>query len=191
METTADGLRWLPTSFRQGFSVTFARGVQPGELLRRLGCAACLTSMTRSDAESYEVGAAREGAVLRAGISGGWAYALQMWGAVGIEESAMTAASAGTECVVLISTSTIPWFAYMVDGEEICAFDPGLPDIRYGTGSGEMVAAMADAGFAVDGKPAAGSAVEAMLRLAEQQFGLGLPQHEVNHAALVAGIVND
>ncbi|MFF3159175.1 DUF6461 domain-containing protein [Streptomyces sp. NPDC057910] len=191
MEAVVDGLQWLPASFRQGFSVTFARGVRPDELLRRLGCAPCLTSMTRADAERYEVGAGRVGAVLRAGTSGDWAYALQMWGAVAIEESAMTAASAGTECVVLVSTSTIPWFAYMVDGDEICAFDPGLPHIRYGTGTSEMVAAMADAGFAVDGKPAAGGAVEAMLRLAEQHFGLGLPKHEVIHDALAAGIVND
>ncbi|WP_438290878.1 DUF6461 domain-containing protein [Streptomyces sp. HUAS TT7] len=192
MDTVAEGLQWLPVSFRQGFSVTFSRGLEPAELLHRMGCApGSLTSMTRADAEAYELGDEREGAVLRAGTAGEWAYALQLWGAHGIDAGVMAAVSAGTESVVLVSTSTIPWFAHSVNGEEVCAFDPGLPDIRYGTGADRLVPAMARAGFSVGGNPAPLGAVEAMLHLAEQEFGLGLPRYEVESGELAAGVAND
>lgn len=191
MEPLADGVRWLPGSYPQGFSVVFARGLEPRELLLRMGCSpGSISPMTREDAEQLELnGLDVEGAeyVIRSGALGGWAYALQSWGARALEEGVIAETSAGSEVVVLVSTETVPWIAYAVDGQEICSFDPTMPGTRYGGEPDRLLPAMERVGMSPGEVSLRTDAVAAMLQLAEAEFGVGLPRAEVEEGELPAG----
>jgi hypothetical protein len=99
--------------------------------------------------------------------------------------------SAGTELVVL-TDSSLPWFAYAEHGEWVCEFDAGLPHQRHGSDPDRFVVLMEQAGVMLDTRPDGVSSVDAMLRLAELAFGLSLPPApEVDQRELLAGVVED
>lgn len=187
-----EGIGWLPDHFRQGFSVTFARGVPPKDLLLRMGCPEeSLSMMTREDAEEMDMD--DDVRVIRAGLSQGWGYAVQSWDAhiLGEEGDLMSKVSQGTEVVVLVSTATTPWFAYCENGEIVCSFDPGTPLGRYGSDPDRFLAAMQRVGIVAGGPAPERGAVEAMLEMAEVEFGLSLPAADVSGTELLAGIAGE
>ncbi|WP_104815618.1 DUF6461 domain-containing protein [Kitasatospora sp. MMS16-BH015] len=190
MTNLVDGLDWLPNHFQQGFSVTFARGVQPRDLLVRMGCPEeSLAEMTREEAE--EVDMDEDVRVIRAGFLNDWGYAVQSWDAhiLGEEGELMARVSEGTEVVVLVSTATVPWFAYCADGRLVCSFDPGTPLGRYGDEPDRFLAAMERSGVLVDSPDEEHQPVAAMLRMAEAEFGLALPVEDIVRGELLAGQV--
>jgi hypothetical protein len=130
--------------------------------------------------------------VIRAGFFDGWGYAVQSWDAhvLGEEGALMERISMGTEAVILVSTATVPWFAYSAGGRLVCGFDPGTPLGRYGADPDRFVVAMERSGIPAGGAPAEVEPVAAMLRMAEAEFGLNLPVEDVVRGALLAGQVD-
>ncbi|MEU2430974.1 DUF6461 domain-containing protein [Streptomyces sp. NPDC007861] len=181
-------MQWLAESYPQGFSVVFVRDVRPAELLARLGCEAAASRMTREDAEEHEL-EDEAGEVLRAGECDGWAFAIQSWGAHVLDEGVIGSVSAGAEMVALVSTATVPWFSYAVNGEDVCSFDPGMPWTRYGSEPDRLLHAMRAARLiSDDGSAGTVRGVNGMLVLAEREFRVGLAR-EVEAEALLAGVV--
>jgi len=191
MTSEVDGLEWLSDAYADGFAVVFVRGVEARELLLRLGCPEeSLALLTREDAEEQELDDEDGGHVIRAGTHGGWAFAVQRWGARVLEEDVIPALSSGTELVALVKSS-LPWFAYAAKGEQVCAFDAGMPHIRHGSDPDRFLTLMGEAGVLRETRPEGVRPVDAMLRLAELAFGLSLPRREIESGELAAGVVED
>ncbi|NML54739.1 hypothetical protein HHL19_18965 [Streptomyces sp. R302] len=190
MPTPNDGISWLPRHFPHGFSVTFAREVEPSDLLIRMGCTEdSLEPLSREDAEEIDMD--EDVRVIRAGFCDGWGYALQSWDAHILTEEGelMQRVSEGTEVVALISTSTIPWFAYCTNGDLICSFDPGTPRGRYGDDPDRFLQAMRQSGIAVD-ESSDRDPVAAMLEMAESLFHLRIPIDEAVRGDLLSGRID-
>lgn len=186
-----DGLQWLSTAYPETFALTFARGLSAHELLLRLGCPQdSLTLLTRDEAEEQELENPDAGHIVRAGEHGGWAWAIQLWGARVLDEGVLGAVSAGTEGVALVN-SALPWFAYAADGGEICSFDVGMPWLRHGSDPDRFLQLMAEAGVLSGPDQPHVRPVLAMLRLAEMGFSLSLPKDAVEAQETVAGLVGD
>ncbi|MDX3540014.1 DUF6461 domain-containing protein [Streptomyces sp. MB09-01] len=189
MSVLEDGLTWLPSSFPQGFSVLFARDVEPRTLLELMGCEeGSFQVMDRDDAEEFQHEDPEERSVLRAGSVGPWSFAVQSWGAHVLESDALQHVSAVAETVAIVRTETIPWFAYAKNGQTLCSFDPGLPDLRDGADRDILLSHMVESGLRVEGRDSGISSVDAMLGLAERAFGLGLPRELVVDGELLAGV---
>ncbi|MER6216240.1 DUF6461 domain-containing protein [Streptomyces sp. NPDC001674] len=189
MSPLADGLTWLPSSFPQGFSVLFARNLEPRRLLELMGCEQdSFEVMDRDDAEELQQEDPEGRSVLRAGSVGEWAFAVQSWGAHVLESEALDDVRAVTETVVVVSTETVPWFAYAKDGRTLCSFDPGLPDLRDGSDPDILLAHLDASGLRVGGQESNVPPVTAMLELAERAFGLGLPRRVIEQDELLAGL---
>jgi hypothetical protein len=186
-----DSLQWLPTAYPETFALTFARRVSARELLLRLGCPPdSLTLLTRDDAEEQELEDPDTGHVVRAGEHGSWAWAIQMWGTRILAADVLGAVSAGTEAVVLVNSS-LPWFAYVADGGEVCSFDAGMPHLRYGSDPDRFLPLMAEAGILSGPDQPGDRPVLAMLRLAELAFSLSLPKDAVESQETAAGLVGE
>lgn len=184
------GVSWLPAAFKQGFSLTFVRDVSARELLIRFGCTpGSIESLTLPDAQQLEIEDEDGGVVICAGRTNGWSFALQNWGARILEAGVIERVSADAEMVGVIDTASAPALVYVVDGEEICGFDPGLPHLRYGSDPDRFVAQMAQVGLSTDGTPVAGNPTDAMLRFVEVAFGLSLPQSSILREELLIGRV--
>ncbi|MEV7446457.1 DUF6461 domain-containing protein [Streptomyces sp. NPDC091204] len=189
MSVLEDGLAWLPSSFPQGFSLLFARDVEPRTLLKLMGCEeGSFEVMDRDDAEEFQQEDPEERSVLRAGSVGPWSFAVQSWGAHILESDALEHVSAVAETVAIVRTETVPWFVYAKDGQTLCSFDPGLPDLREGADRDVLLPHMVDSGLRVEGRDSGISPVDAMLGLAERAFGLGLPRELIVHGELLAGV---
>ncbi|MGW1071601.1 DUF6461 domain-containing protein [Streptomyces sp. NPDC002537] len=182
-----DGLRWLPHSFREGFCVSFVRGVTPDGLLSRLGgITETAKDLTRAEAEEAELFDEADGSVIRAGSCGEWAYAIENWGAHGIQSEIAEAISRGTESVVIANTADGSiFFIHATNGHIVCAFDPSLPHLRSGTDPDHLIAAMENVGLASNKEPG-GHALQAILQLAEEEFQISLPRQQVEHDTLLA-----
>ncbi len=181
-------MEWLEKVFGNGFSVTFAESLEARELLLRLGCdAESLEMIDQEDAEERQLD---DGVtMIRAGVHGGWAYAVQAWGTRVFEDGVLDVVSAGTRAVALVSTETIPYFTYRENTEEVCGFDPGMPWIRHGSDPDRFNALMSEVGLDPSGEAAGSGAVAGMLVLAERAFGLGLPYADVVEEELLGGVV--
>ncbi|MFJ4094155.1 DUF6461 domain-containing protein [Kitasatospora sp. NPDC089913] len=183
-------MEWLENVYETGFSVVFAEGLEAGDLLVRLGCdVGSLDLIDQEDAEERQLD---EGVtMIRAGLYGGWAFAVQAWGARVLEEGILEEVSAGTRALALIRTETLPWFSYYEDGESVCGFDPGMPWMRDGSDPDRFDRVMSEVGLNPSKEAAEPGSVAGMLRLAERAFGVGLPYEEVVVGELLGGVVPD
>ncbi|MET7871859.1 DUF6461 domain-containing protein [Streptomyces cyaneofuscatus] len=109
---------WLKSFYPPGFSLVFARDLEPGEILARLGCPPeAHRFMTVEDADDHAAEQSDDRELFRAGTAGEWSFAVQPWGArILNDDAAVARVSQGTEIVVLVNTSTMPWFAHAIDG---------------------------------------------------------------------------
>lgn len=182
-----DGIRWLSAEdhFDLGYWVVFARGIGPQELLDRMGAEP--GSVRRLD--RYDAGDLMDEldtAVLRAGESGGWAFAVAEGGPGGANAAkALSSASAGTEAVEFWRTvNQDTMFAYARSGEEVFRCEPGQV---YRLPSGDLSPESACAsGLGLPGAgpdTVIGSELDA-LTVAEEVLGLDLPKDEVLEGVL-------
>ncbi|MER5894313.1 DUF6461 domain-containing protein [Streptomyces sp. NPDC001876] len=183
-----DGIRWLSAEshFDLGYWVVFARGIGPEELLDRMGAeAGSVRRLDRFDAG--DLMDELDTAVLRAGESCGWAFAVSEGGPGGTNSSqALSSASAGSEAVEFWRTvNQDKMFAYARNGEEVFRCEPGqvhpLPTGGFSPDS-VSAASLGLPGTAAD--TAIGSERDA-LTVAEEVFGLNLPKDEVLEGVLL------
>ncbi|GAA1218439.1 hypothetical protein GCM10009665_05430 [Kitasatospora nipponensis] len=181
-------LGWLTKAFDTGFSVTFAEGLDARTLLLRMGCEPeSIDWIDEVDCQGRQLD--DDIVMIRAGVHGGWAFAVQAWGARALEGGVMAAVSAGTRACTLVSTMTIPWFAYWEDAEPICDFDPGMPSTRHGTAPDHLNPVMAQVGLDPSPDATGSTSVSGMLLLAERAFGVTLPYEAVFQGELLGGVV--
>jgi hypothetical protein len=127
------------------WSLTFVRGVDEAEALRRLGAHDDgIRPLTKNECPLPEA--------VRAWRSGEWTVVIEA-SDVRLPEM-VEALAANTEAIVIFSNVNA-WsgFSYLVDGEMMTAFDPLTPDWREGNDPDRFVEAMRDAGFDPDGDP--------------------------------------
>lgn len=153
--------RWLCETLGEIFCLTFVRGVDAAEVLRRMG--GYPDTFTELGPEeiferqnSYLAGYPQ---IASAVELGGWTVVLEPNGFAGVG-TLLTAVSQGTEAVaVLRHDYAHPRFAYAVDGTVLTAFDPGRIDEVTGTGTGRLGAHLEQVRRApVDQSPDSGGA---------------------------------
>ncbi|MFE5332217.1 DUF6461 domain-containing protein [Embleya sp. NPDC056575] len=185
-----DGIAWLREAreFGTDYCVTFARGLEPLELLTRMGCdptTAVPLGLVDATETYFDTGVE----TIRAGTSHGWAYAVETTGNRGFEDGVLAAVSAGTEAVLVHSDcNPVAYLIYAEDGEVVCGFEQDAPEDRFGTDPDRLLPHMITAGLlAPDGTAPDDDAPRGCeLRMAETVFGLALPHHDVVHGPLLA-----
>ncbi|MFD9949445.1 DUF6461 domain-containing protein [Nonomuraea sp. NPDC059023] len=146
MAITHADFDWLARGWELGDSwcLTFVRGLDEAEALRRLGAAEGsirpLTYKRMTD----------EGLFPRTVLAGhldGWTVLIERNGSEATAPDAVRALSAGTELIsVLRNDYATDLFVYAVDGERLTSFDPRKPAWRYGTDPDRLLNAMREEG---------------------------------------------
>ncbi|MFE0626867.1 DUF6461 domain-containing protein [Streptomyces sp. NPDC058864] len=185
---TDDGIRWIAGAF-DTYCLTFARGLEVAELVRRMGGdpGGIREGLSADDAMQWSD---EKGQVARLGTCGGWAFALEHWSVEGMDRGTLRAVSRGTEAVVYLNAGVPPrWFLYAEDGRIVGDFEPGVEAAQLGgEDPGRLVPAMQQVGLLLaDGTsaPDAGGEDE-ILAMGERRFGLALPRDTVEHGTLAA-----
>ncbi|MFI1379937.1 DUF6461 domain-containing protein [Embleya sp. NPDC020886] len=133
--SVGDGIAWLREAreFESDRCVTFARGLEPLELLTRLGCdpsRAAPMGLVDATETYFDTGVE----TIRAGASRGWAYAVETAGARGFEDGVLAAVSAATEAVLVYGNcNPVAYLIHAEDGEIVCGFEAYTPGNRFGT----------------------------------------------------------
>ncbi|MEU0936212.1 DUF6461 domain-containing protein [Embleya sp. NPDC005971] len=186
-----DGIAWLrgAREFESDRCVTFARGLEPLELLIRLGCdPATAVPMGLVDATETYFDTGVE--TIRAGTSRGWAYAVETTGNRGSRPGVLDAVSAGAEAILVYADiNPVAYLLHAVNGEIVCGFEEDAPDDRIGTDPDRLLPHLITAGLlGPDGEPPDDDAPArgCALRMAETVFGLDLPHDAVVHGLLLA-----
>jgi hypothetical protein len=149
----ADDLAWADAFPGQGptlgeiFCLTFIRGVDGPEALRRMGglpdTTATRTWSDIGDLHNFDDGYPEVASVLPLGT---WTVVFEPNGFNGSHLTPIV--SRGTEAVsVLRHDYASPTFAYAVDGELITHFDPTFPAYRHGADPDRLLSRMHDVGF--------------------------------------------
>ncbi|MFI6985179.1 DUF6461 domain-containing protein [Embleya sp. NPDC050154] len=186
-----DGIAWLREAreFGSDYCVTFARGLEPLELLTRMGCDPARASpMGLIDATETYFDTGVE--TIRAGTSHGWACAVETTGNRGFQKGVLAAVSAGTEAVLVYGDcNPVAYLIHAENGEIVCGFEEDAPEDRIGTNPDRLLPHMITAGLLApdgtrpdDDAPTRGCE----LRMAETVFGLDLPHDDVVHGPLLA-----
>lgn len=110
--------------FRDGdfpiYTVTFARGLDPSEMLSRMGVDPATLALRDGTDLTDDFGDDvydDEEPVVTTGVEGSWTWAWEQGGAHGLDARILTAVSAGTEAVVVhCNEKPMHWFTYAVDG---------------------------------------------------------------------------
>jgi hypothetical protein len=157
------------------FCLTFIRGVDDVEALRRMGALPdTVTTRTWSDVGDLHNFDAGYPEVALALPLGAWTVVFEPSGFNGSHLTATL--SRGTEAVsVLRHDYASPEFAYAVDGEMITQFDPTFPADRYGADPDRLLTRMHNVGFTTtdeDEDDNFGGDTGRSLRLIEQLTGV-------------------
>jgi hypothetical protein len=184
----ADGIRWIEEGpFELGYGIVFARGLEPLELVTRLG--ADLVSdepMSRLDANSYE-SYEEDIQVIRVGSEGDWTFAVADYGPpgkIGTKEDVACLVSADTDAVSYSKTINCDtWFSSARNGRMTCCFEPGFR-MAWHTFPGGLAEELGRAGLLADEVPA--DDWERTLAMGETEFGLNLPRHDLVDGQLLA-----
>ncbi|MFB9882063.1 DUF6461 domain-containing protein [Planobispora siamensis] len=136
-------IAWLHAAEALGMtcSLTFVRGVDEVEALRRLGA-------DEGDIELFTGGECPVPEAVRAWRSGEWTVVIERWDNRLVDSGALDALSAGTEAIMIFcNVNAWSGFEYVVDGEPVTSFDPVTPDWREGSDPDRFVEMMRQAGF--------------------------------------------
>ncbi|WP_392900462.1 DUF6461 domain-containing protein [Streptomyces sp. LN699] len=175
-----EGLRWIADADFDNYCLTFARGLTPEELVRRMGGDADLITepISLEDALQLDDGL---GMVALVGRDNGWAFAVELNSAEGEDRKIIENVSRGTEVIVLTKSFSSPsMFRLIRDGRSIAEFEVYQPDRQavYGEDPEVVISAMERSGFLLDD----GASAEpddgeiCALWLAEEEFGLSIPE---------------
>ena len=183
-----DGIQWIAEVF-DAYCVTFARDLDVAAPVRRLGGEPARVRRDVSVGEAFSW-AMDQGSVALLGTCAGWAFAVELWSHEGAERGASERVSAGTESVVLVSSTGPEAFLHSGDGVLLASFEPGTPAEDWsGAAPDALRATLAAAGLlAGDGTPCPGHDTDGawMLAAAERAFGLSLPRRTLEHGTTEA-----
>ncbi|HLZ57586.1 MAG TPA: DUF6461 domain-containing protein [Ktedonosporobacter sp.] len=144
-----DGLLWIAKMFESYdwcYCVTFARGLDKPEMLRRFGAdpsqAVLLpfqderlweTFGTSGDSDGRRVDLEDISPFVQVGYCDGWAFAIESVSAEGTRPEVLRAVSVGTVVVSVcyVGAKALALFSYAEDGVLVAQFDP-LVDLPYG-----------------------------------------------------------
>lgn len=154
------------------YTLTFAKGLSPAELLARMG--ADPEALALRDAEELvedfgDTLMDEDEPVATTGTDGAWAWAWEQGGCHGLDARVLSAVSLGTEAVVLhYNEKPMYRFAYAVDGGTVVEFDTLQLVEPTGSDPGRLDAFMRPLGLV----PGEVDPVHSVLALAEDAFGL-------------------
>ncbi len=199
------GLQWLTRAYELGFCVVFVQGIEPADLLQRMGADPLRTMrLTRKEVQMLSV--ANHGypsdlslfddtelrasnllgngaALLRVGKHDEWSFAFEENGNHAF--SVMSAVSAGTKAVFLLrDANATTLFGYARDGHVLCVFDAGSPGDRSGTHPDILVEEMTRVGLLPAGS--CEDSTVAILQIAEE-LGAYLDEAGLEIGRLVTG----
>ncbi|HEY7419850.1 MAG TPA: DUF6461 domain-containing protein, partial [Ktedonobacteraceae bacterium] len=122
-----EGLSWLQ-DYNAAYCLTFARGLDETEILRRFGADLSLARLIREDDEDSLDELRWFGEVIQAGQSDGWAFVYEYNGYKGTLEDTLRPVSTGTVAVsVFCNVNSVTRFCYAEDGAIIANFEPPYP----------------------------------------------------------------
>lgn len=189
----ADGIKWVAESelFDLGYGFLFAKGIDPSDLVVRLGGEQGLIGpLTRIEANELEFRIRKESRdqIVRVGSQGDWAFAFAEYAAVGKHESAIRAASTATSAISIFRTvNAFSGFTYAEDGELICEFEPGIDPEMSGREPEKFYDQFARVGLLGEEVEELGSSsMPLALDVVESVFQLSLPRHELLDGTLPA-----
>jgi hypothetical protein len=146
VEITYADVSWLARGWELGdiWCLTFVRGLDEAEALRRLGVAEeSIRPLTYRELTD-------EGLFPRTALAGrleGWTVLIERNGSEATKPDAVRALSAGTELVsVLRHDYATDLFLYAIDGDRLTSFDPRKPAWRYGSDPDCVLDAMREVG---------------------------------------------
>lgn len=186
-----DGIAWIEQgrTFELGYGTVFVRGVEPVELMRRVGGELLAPEpMTWRDAADYQDDDYNSGQqIIRTGTAGGWTFAIAEYGPIApdLAVDVVAAVSAQTEAVAYSRTvNWDTWFSYGRNGQAACYVDPCLP-VDWHVWPGPLADHFTAAGL-VPGGDVPGDAWQRILTMGETTFGLDIPRAEVVDGRLLA-----
>jgi hypothetical protein len=194
----AEGIGWLLEPYAVD-CVTFARGIEPAELVARLGARQGQRPRRVTVEEAMDALAAPGvDGVARIGRAGDWCYAVEYGDAVGPTAAGLEAVSGdGAEAVSFRLTPGHPpsMFRYYEDGRHICSFGIGEEIRRWGSDPDLLVPALVEAGVLPvrrgrDSVRLCRSRLLSVLTL-QEHFGLRLPRGEVVEGRLPLYLVRE
>jgi hypothetical protein len=168
------GYDWLEDEGLDGaFCLTFARGIDEAESLRRFGVDPATLCRLDNAAEAAERSFEQ---IIVAGHLDGWVFVLEENGFEGSRAGVLRAVSAGTEVVsVCTNVHDSADFHHAVDGAVRTGFDPYRPARRWGTEPDALLPLMAEAGLAgSEDTGLADGGIDGALRLADRMTGVHL-----------------
>lgn len=154
------------------YTLTFAKGLLPTELLTRMGVDP--ETLALRDAVGLEDAFGdtlldEDEPVVTTGSNGAWTWAWEQGGSHGLDERVLSKVSQGTEAVALhYNEKPMYWFRYAVGGDIVVGFNTLQPIEPTGLDPQRLDAFMRPLGL-VPGEPAP---VHSVLALAEDAFGL-------------------
>ncbi|MET9467454.1 DUF6461 domain-containing protein [Streptomyces sp. NPDC006544] len=195
-EAGGSGIQWLADWDAWYVSLTFARGIGPGELAARLGALPGIRPgpLGALDAWSMVTETVDGDGVARVGSWGGWSFAVEHGIPAGAQRLAEVSRS-GVEAVHLDPQPDHPpkQFAYARDGELVCCFGLGEEYWRGGHRPDFLLPELAgariltpDGGYARPEDEPDEDRDRLTLAVLEQRFGLSLPRRLVEEARLPA-----
>ncbi|MFE2236646.1 DUF6461 domain-containing protein [Streptomyces sp. NPDC059442] len=156
------------------YTLTFAKGLPPEELLRRMGVdpdTLAPRDAADLDDEFGDTLLDEDEPVVTARMDGAWTWAWERGGTHGTDERILAAVSRGTEAVSLYSDGKpVHRLLHAVDGEVVIGLHSLLLDEPTGSDPHRLDDRLRPLGL-LPGHHA-GPAVHAMLTLAEEAFGL-------------------
>ncbi|MFE4058693.1 DUF6461 domain-containing protein [Streptomyces sp. NPDC059096] len=193
-----DSLGWLLEPYAVD-CVTFARGIDPGELVARLGARPGGPVRLATVAQALDALAAPGvGGVARVGRAAGWAFAVEYGAAVGPTPDGLAAVSrGGVEAVNFLLTPGHPpsVFRHYEDGRHICSFGIGAETHRLGSDPDLLVPALTERAVLPVPRRLDGARRERAHRLTllavQDHFGLRLPRHDVMEGRLPLHFVRE
>ncbi|MEE1931278.1 DUF6461 domain-containing protein [Streptomyces sp. TRM 70351] len=154
------------------YTLTFAKGLSPAELLTRMGVdteTLALRSLLDLEEEFGDTLLDEDEPVATTGVDGVWAWAWEQGGSHGLDGGVLSRVSRGTEAVALhCNEKPMHWFKYAVEGGIVVDFHTLQPIEPTGLDPHRLEAFMRPLGL-IPGAPAP---LYGVLALAEDAFGL-------------------
>ncbi|MFI5756718.1 DUF6461 domain-containing protein [Streptomyces sp. NPDC051569] len=182
----AEGIEWLLEPYVVD-CVTFARGIEPADLVARLGGRPGQKPRGASADDAVDALAAPDvDSVARVGRVHDWSFAVEYGDAVGSTAAGLEAVSRdGVEAINFLLT---PWhppstFTYYRDAALTCSFGIGQETWRRGRNPDLLVPALEEAGVLPVGRQLTDAARRRGRQLSVlaigAHFGLRLPRHDI------------
>lgn len=195
MVKTADDFQWTsrcPGDPHEGYAVTMARDLSPGQFLERLGSRPLDPPRITGANALYEhwMDEWDSDEVVGVFAAGGWAVAFEPSAYVLADPDVLARLSAGTRLVShSVNVNGHDHFHWLEDGGLRLYVKPFAPDDREGSAADDLVDAMRAIGFAFTEDGGEDEAIAKAFALAEHLTGVPLTEETFEQADYLLGVV--